>query len=170
MKIRYILPLVAALAACSGGSRQSAPDVARGLFVDAEGLRPAGTTLRIDFGREQAGVIASVTNILGTAPASQSTNAECGAGPVTAVRWAEGITLNFQEEAFHGWVTDNAAFRSPTGVTVGQSREDAAAAGASGFSQTSLGTEFSAGRIYGIMDESGETVDLLFAGVTCFFR
>ena len=82
------------------------PPVSRGeppLTPDAAGLQPAGTDLRIDFGRAQAGVIETVSRLLGDDPSDIGTIGECGAGPVTAAYWDDGLTLNFLDGDFRGW-------------------------------------------------------------------
>jgi hypothetical protein len=52
---------------------------------------------------------------------------------------------------------------------VGQSRAAVEAAGIGPFQDTSLGAEFEANGVFGLL-EDGQTVDLLWSGLTCFFR
>jgi hypothetical protein len=139
-----------------------------GLVLDAEGLHPAGSALRVDFGRAEAGTVAAVSKLLGAEPVETAANAECGAGPVKAVRWANGLTLNFQRGTFLGWVSEKgrgSAAATSSGLGPGTAR--AALQGAR-FEETSLGTEFEAGGVFGLV-EGGE-VRVIRAGVSCFFR
>ncbi|MDH3262867.1 MAG: hypothetical protein OEM24_02590 [Paracoccaceae bacterium] len=164
---RAALTLALLLGACAA-PMASTSAAAPGLVLDAEGLRPAGSALRVDFGRAEDGAIAAVSRLLGAGPVETAANAECGAGPVKAVRWANGLTLNFQRGAFLGWVSETGrgtAAAASTGLGPGTAR--AALQGAR-FEETSLGTEFEAGGVFGLV-EGGE-VRLIWAGVTCFFR
>jgi hypothetical protein len=145
-----------------------APIAPRGLYGDAEGLQPAATPLRIDFGRAEAGTVAAVTKLLGAGPVETVALEDCGAGPVTAVRWENGLTLNFKRGTFLGWVSQEArgaAVTTPAGLGPGSLR--AAVAGVP-ISQTSLGAEFEAGGVFGLLE--GDRVGPVWAGVTCFFR
>jgi hypothetical protein len=76
---------------------------AQGLTPDANGLQPGGTSLRIDFGRAQAGVVAAVSRLLGTPPASTVQREGCPGGGDTYVTWATGLTLAFRAGSFVGW-------------------------------------------------------------------
>ncbi len=160
--------LVLAVAGCTSVMTSQQPAV---LFADGEGLQPSGTSQRIDFGRAEQGVVVAVSRVIGSNPAEISTNAECGAGPVRQVRWANGLTLNFQRGTFLGWVSREgrgAVIASSTGIAPGASQETAAARPGTRFTQTSLGTEFSVGGTSGLVEE-GEVV-AIWAGLTCFFR
>jgi hypothetical protein len=150
------------LAACApAGTSGPRP----GLTLDAEGIQPAGTDLRIDFGRAQQGTIEAVTRLVGARPAEITANAECGAGPVTAARWDRGPTLTFQDGTFLGWVSDGSGPAATSGI--GPGSPGAALAGAT-FSDTSLGTEFETDGIFGLVE--GDRVVTLWSGLTCFFR
>ena len=155
------------LGACAAPAAETRAPAA-GLVLDAEGLRPAGSALRVDFGRAEAGTVAAVSRLLGAGPVETATIEECGAGPVKAVRWANGLSLNFQEGTFLGWVSGKGrGAAATTSSGLGPGTERAALQGAR-FEETSLGTEFEAGGVFGLI-EGGE-VRLIWAGVTCFFR
>lgn len=170
-------------AAPSAAPQPSGPSpVATGgaaIALDAGGLlivmKDTGSSRMIDFGLPQAQVVDIVSNVAG-APAPESTNTECGAGPVQFVAWPDGLTLLFQERRFVGWSLDkDAAGRQSTmsGVGVGSTRSDLLAA-YSGVqvSETSLGQEFSAGGLYGVLDGPGEAgkIEVMWAGTSCVFR
>jgi hypothetical protein len=156
--------LLGACAAPVAAPRAPAP----GLVLDPEGLHPAGSALRVDFGRAEAGAVAAVSRLLGTGPVETTAMQECGAGPVKAVSWANGLTLNFQNGTFLGWVSQQGrGAPSATASGLGPGTARAALQGAR-FEETSLGTEFAAGGVFGLV-EGGE-VRLIWSGVTCFFR
>lgn len=140
---------------------------ARGFSLDGGGVQPAGTPLRIDFGRAQAGVIDAVTRLAGVPPEAVIVQPECGAGPVTAAEWANGVTLNFLDGDFLGWTVSEPGVPVAGGLAVGQPR---AALTAAQVQDTTLGLEFRQGDIFGILDEGGTEVRMLWSGLTCFFR
>ena len=159
------------LAACAVPGGVAVNRDAPALRLAADGLRPDGTELRIDFGRAKSGVIPAVTRLIGKPPSDDVTNAECGAGPVNTVSW-DGLHLNFMNGDFLGWVADDPAFATTSGLRVGASRAALAAAGIAGFEETTLGTEFDQGGVSGLIRSEGPDapVTALWAGLTCFFR
>jgi hypothetical protein len=104
------------------------------------------------------------------------TNAECGAGPMQIGRWPNGLTLLFQEGRFVGWMVQGDAangIRSRRGIGTGATRGQLAA-GYPGVTidESTLGTEFDADGIGGLLDGDAEDarVTSLWAGTTCHFR
>ncbi len=166
LSLRSACTLLAALAlaACVGTTRT--PDVPV-FTLDGEGIAPSVSGLRIDFGRAQVGVIDTVSRLLDERPVAVTTNAECGAGPVTAALWEDGLTLNFLDGNFAGWTNSDPTLPVAGGFAAGQARLDMPQVS---FQVTTLGTEFNRGQIFGLLDETETQVDLLWAGVTCFFR
>lgn len=161
--------LAAALAACTpAATTTTAP--ARGIVLDGGGLHPAGSELRIDFGRAEAGTVAAVARLAGARPVATTISTDCGAGPVRAVRFGNGLELNFQRGAFRGWVASAArgAPATAAGIAPGTPRAAVEALPGVTVRQTSLGAEFETGGVFGLFDEA--EVGLLWAGVTCFFR
>lgn len=77
--------LLTLLAGCALPEGRVASSRWAALAPDAGGLQPAGTELRIDFGRTKAGVVEAVTRLLGASPVSETINRECAAGPVNTV-------------------------------------------------------------------------------------
>jgi len=159
-----LLAASALLAACVTTPREPEPPP---LSLDQRGIQPTVSQLRIDFGRAQVGVVDTVTRLLGEGPAQVTTNADCGAGPVTAASWSDGLTLNFQDETFVGWVNTDPDLPAGGGIRPGQSRLDLPQVS---FSVTSLGTEFSRSEVYGLLTDDDEAVRIVWAGTTCFFR
>ena len=78
--MRRALALALVLGACAPVA--GAPS-ANGIVLDAEGLSPAGSVLRVDFGRQREGAVVAVSHLVGAGPASASA---CGEG-VEEVRW-----------------------------------------------------------------------------------
>jgi len=175
---RWILASGAALAvsACTDGMPSVMPipkDTAPlDLQLTSDGLRVPSTDQRIDFGRAEAGVVAAVAKQLNEQPTSSATNAECGAGPVTTVSFAKGIHLLFQNGDFRGWGATSPVFVTATGLSAGKTRAQLEATGVTGFQQTTIGTEFEVSGVFGLLELPTKTarVDLLWAGVSCFFR
>ncbi|OAN75174.1 hypothetical protein A8B78_16580 [Jannaschia sp. EhC01] len=98
------LPLL--LTACVS---TGAPPVAQGPVVpirfDSGGIEAVGTGQRIDFGRDRAGVIETMTRLQGRAP----TELPCDAAANSAYRWQGGPLLVFRNGAFAGWSTPDPA-------------------------------------------------------------
>jgi len=132
------------------------------------GLNVSGSGgLEIGFGRAMPGVVEAVARVTDTRPGDPQTNRECGVGPVTAVRFANGLTLNFMDGAFEGWVaTAPGSGATQSGLVVGASR---ATLGNAPLQTTTLGQEFQTDGVYGLIDDT-DTVGALWAGATCFFR
>ncbi|MEP0873649.1 hypothetical protein NDA01_28325 [Trichocoleus desertorum AS-A10] len=150
------------------------------LALDSQGLRvvnkSTGATRAIAFGTKEADVVSILTNLRGK-PRNQGVNQECGAGPLGFARWADGLSLQFNKGRFAGWSVDG---RSPganklttiNGVGTGSTRTQLNKAYTVKVSQSSLGTEFSAGSLGGLLSGSKPTdrVTSLWSGTTCFFR
>lgn len=67
--------------------------------LDARGIEVVGTGQRIDFGRDRAGVIQTMTRLRGGAPEQTP----CVDAARTAFVWANDVTLVFRNDAFVGW-------------------------------------------------------------------
>jgi hypothetical protein len=100
--VRGAAPAIAALLALCACAPSSAPDrsAATGLEPDALGLQPNGTTLRIDFGRAEAGAVPVAARLLGEDPVYLGPVAGCA---LTAARWDDGLTMWFDRGSFVGW-------------------------------------------------------------------
>ena len=151
-----------------------------GIALDGEGLRlvvePSGSTRLLAFGAGRAEVT-SVLETAGHPVTDEGTNAECGAGPLTFASVGDGLSLLFQDEAFVGWSTDSrtgggAGLTTMAGVGVGSPRADLEATYAAEVRETTLGTEFFAGGLGGILSGPGPDADVtnLWAGTPCAFR
>lgn len=143
--------------------------------LDSEGLRlvsPTGSTLLIAFGQPAKAANEALTAARG-APAQQGLNSECGAGPLVYVNWADGLTAYFQNDAFAGWAVNAAGPTTMSGVGIGSTRAEMedVYAGVT-VSETTLGQEFAAGQLYGILDGPGPQAKItaMWSGVSCNFR
>lgn len=150
----------------------TAPMVSRdtpSIELTETGLGPAGSPLQIDFGRAQQGVLDAVTALQGEGPRDAGVNGECGAGPVFAANWDNGLTLNFQNDRFLGWVVQ-APFKAgyPAGATpLGTAEADLAGIT---LEDTTLGKEFFGGGMWHLVEEDRAQVTTVWSGLTCFFR
>lgn len=161
----------------SNNAEASQPVTDPQLTVDGEGLRwfvrPSGSARPIPFGTSQNEVLASLVSARG--PADQGTNQDCGAGPVQYATWPDGLSLVFQDDRFVGWGLDRRAanaIATAAGIGPGSTRVALDAAYSATVSQTSLGTEFSAGDLHGVLDgrSAGAKITDMWAGVSCVAR
>lgn len=133
----------------------------------------AGAPERLAFGAPREQVLARMGAVFGE-PTRQGTMEECPSGPLFQVSYGAGLQLSFQDSAFVGWFAEEgSALRTAAGIgpgsTLGQLR---AAYPATKVEETSLGQEFDAGELYGIVTDTTEAgqVQVLFAGTSCIFR
>ena len=147
------------------------PDVA----VEGEGLRfITGTSVRsLPFGIRREALLAVLE--ASRSPADSGTLSECGAGPLDYAAWADGLTLYFQDGRFAGWALDGraeGAHATATGIGPGSTRPALDAAYNPKVEQSTLGTEFRAGDLSGLLDGQGPNARVtdLWAGVSCAFR
>jgi hypothetical protein len=148
------------------------------LAVDSEGLRwflpPNGSARPLAFGMPEAEVLASLERVRG--PAAKGVNQDCGAGPVQYATWSDGLSLVFQNGRFAGWGLDRRAsgvLATANGVGPGATRSLLEGSfGSVTFQHTSLGSEFAAGDIFGLLDGAGPEARItdMWAGVSCVAR
>ena len=147
------------------------------LAVEAEGLRlfvgPGGSARALPFGTAREQLLAPLESYRG--PADGGTNSECGAGPLDYAVWADGITLYFQKGRFAGWALDEraeGAHSTASGIGPGSTRAELDAAYDAKVSESSLGTEFAAGGLSGVLNGTGSKAKItnMWAGVSCVFR
>lgn len=146
------------------------------LAIDGEGLRlfdrDSGSARPIAFGTMRAATMAALAF---RGPAETGTQGECGAGALEFAAWKDGLKLYFQRDRFVGWAVDargKGVISTAAGIGVGSSRADLAGAYAATFSTTSLGSEFAAGGLFGLLDGPGDGAHIsdLWAGTSCNFR
>ena len=101
--------------------------------------------------RAQVGVIDTVSRLLREGPVEITTVEECGAGPMTIARWDGGLSLNFIDEDFRGWVSSDPTLPVDGGFIPGQARTEMPQVS---FQVTTLGNEFNIGPVSGLLDET----------------
>ncbi len=158
------------------------------LVVEAGGLRVVnpitGSARPLPFGMTRSSLLEALADIRGKAD-EQGVNEECGAGPLGFAGWHDGLTLQFSDDHFAGWTvgtpmdTESWAMddrpTTMTGIRYQSTWADVQAPYAvSSVDETTLGWEFTVGDdLFGLLgDAPSDTarVDLLWSGVTCFFR
>lgn len=164
-------------------SSPPSPSTAATLALSGAGLdvvEPgSGATRHLAFGLDMDRVIDTLVRVRGR-PQERFDNPECGAGPLQSALWADGLGVQFQDGRFVGWGMsarggDTAPQSGPTtveGLGLGSTRAELEAAYATQVFGSTLGTEFSAGGLHGLLESprSDAKVMSLWAGTTCIFR
>ena len=154
-----------------------APSESAKLALDAEGLRlvdpMSGRTTPLAFGMDESQILALLERTRGAV--ARGTNGECGAGPLGTANWADGLSLLMKKGRFVGWAVDQrsaGALSTMAGIGAGTSRKDLNDAYSAAFTKTTLGTEFQAGAIGGLLNgpRPDAKITNLWAGTTCLFR
>ncbi len=141
-----------------------------GLTIGEPGLHPRDAYL---FGMTREDIVAIVTEYRGP-PTDQSSNGECGAGPMEFTSFGP-LTLNFLDGEWAGWSMSQSAGDPPLasefGTAIGAGRGEINADDLT-VEETSLGTEFDSGGIYGLFSGTGPNAEVteLWAGAACNFR
>jgi hypothetical protein len=178
-------PAIAPPAAASSGPAPAAsvappPPVAAQagapvLAVDGEGLRlvdPAsGATRAIAFGTPEAEVEAVLAAALGRPPDERGETSECGSRRFA--RWNGAISAWFGDAGFSGWsLPEGSTLSTMAGLRLGSARKELASAYSADVMESSLGTEFVAGTMGGVLasDAPDAVVTHLWAGDTCIAR
>lgn len=154
------------------------PAATPAVALDQEGLRlvsESGSTRLVKFGVPTADAVAALSSALGN-PADRSTNTECGAGPTEFVSWSNDLDALFLDGKFAGWSAGRDSGGKATtmdGIGVGSTRQQLTASFADlHVEESTLGIEFSAGDISGILDKDGPAgkVEVIWGGTSCVFR
>lgn len=150
------------------------------LALDSKGLQvvnsSTGSTRTLAFGMKENEVVTILKNLRGK-PRNSGVNKECGAGALGFASWADGLTLQFNKGRFAGWSVDGSSkgankLTTISGIGTGSTRTQLNKAYTVKVSRSSLGTEFSAGSLGGLLsgNKSTDRVTTLWSGTTCFFR
>jgi hypothetical protein len=136
-------------------------------------LLPGGAERAIPFGAGEAMVIETLERVRG--PAEQGTNEDCPTGAVQYASWSDGLSLLFGDDRFVGWSLDDRAsgqVETPAGIGPGDTRAQLNSAHAPEVRQSTLGTEFSAGEVHGVLDgpSTGARITAMWAGASCVAR
>ena len=148
---------------------EPAPAPAKPPVLEGEGLRIG--TEKLAFGTAKAATIAALTRALGRPPGEQGINEECGGGALEYASWPGEITLYFESGGFAGW-DERGKLRTAGGIGLGSSRALVASLPGLEVEESTLGTEFTAGGLGGILDSDSPTAKVtnLWGGTTCVFR
>ncbi|MEJ7808474.1 MAG: hypothetical protein WKG03_21445 [Telluria sp.] len=145
------------------------------LVLDAEGLRlfnaVSGASRLIPFGTTRLDALRAIGAAQKTPPRSEGTNRDCNARYTT---WSNGLTVWFAKDRLVGWSATESvtALGTAAGVKVGSSRKALESAHAANIRGSTLGVEFGAGGLGGLLDsdKTDAAVTALWAGVTCIAR
>ncbi len=161
------------------GVEVAVPDQATALALTGEGLllveEETGSTTLLPFGTEMDIVQTAVVELFGN-PETVSDNADCPGDPFIIAAWADGLMLNADGDTFVGWSVRPEAgsdsFTTLAGVGVGSSREDLEAAYTIEVFESTLGTEFTAGQLAGLLSDATPEAEItdFWAGTVCIFR
>lgn len=175
-------------AAATGNTASAHPPV---ISLDGEGLRlvdpKSGATRPLAFGVGSAQLKQVAETLKG--PAKTGRNEECGAGPLAYLSWDDGLTLYSLDGLFAGWALDERGAAAATaeapgkrepksrlttisGIGIGSTRAQLLDVYDAKIEQTTLGTEFNAAGLSGILDGTGAKAKVtnLWSGVNCVFR
>lgn len=160
----------------------AASNAAVKLALSGEGLdlvSERGSVRHLVFGMPGDTVIDAVSRTYGGIAPQRGRNEECGAGPLDMATWQDGLTVMTQHGRFVGWSvslgTANADNHGPAtmaGIGLGSTRRELEAAYTAEIRKTTLGEEFAAGDLFGVLDGSGPSarITALWGGTSCNFR
>ena len=145
------------------------------ISIEGEGLRlfviATGAARPLPFGTDSASVFTAIQRGTRAEPVESGDGGDC---PGSFARWSNGLTLRFDDGKFVGWSLrdgDNSV-TTPTGIGIGSTRANVDSAVVIAVRGTSLGTEFTAGELAGLLDGTAPTSKVihLSAGETCVAR
>ena len=165
----------AADTAASDAVRTAPAAKAVALALDGEGLRlvetASGSTRPLAFGEEAALVTATLERVLGAPPTETGRVEDCAQEYAT---WSPGFSVWFLDGTFVGWGLrdDGQPLTTMAGIGIGSSRAELESAYVIDVYESSLGVEFNAGALAGLMDGegAGSLISHLWAGNTCIAR
>ena len=160
--------------AASAPAPPSAADPALApLVLEGHGLRISGTApgTELPFDSPKEAAIEAVTKALGRPPGEIGTNDECGGGGLEFAAWEGEITVWFENDRFVGW-DSKGKLKTPGGIGIGSNRADLAPLRGMEVEESTLGTEFRAGGLSGILASKAPDARVihLWGGSTCVFR
>lgn len=143
------------------------------LVLEGHGLRISGVApgTELSFDTPKAATIEAVTKALGGPPGERGVNEECGGGGLEFAAWKDEITIWFEEDRFVGW-DSKGRLKTPGGIGIGSGRADLAPLRGVEVEESTLGTEFRAGGLSGILASKAPDAKVihLWGGSTCVFR
>ena len=152
------------------------------LALSGEGLEfvtERGSVRHLVFGTPAAQAINAASRAYGGVAPQRGRNEECGAGPLDMATWQDGLTVMSQDGRFVGWSVSrgaadggNIGVATMAGIGIGSTRRELEAVYAADIRETTLGQEFAAGDVFGVLDGTGPSarITALWAGTSCNFR
>jgi hypothetical protein len=146
------------------------------LALDGEGLRifitATGASRPIPFGIAKADALRMIESVQGAPHQKHGENIDCGA---TNAVWPDVLTVWFARDKFVGWSVAAAGspLSTPGGLMLGTTRTELEnGASVARIAKSSLGEEFTAGDVAGLLDSAAADarVSNLWAGATCIAR
>jgi hypothetical protein len=151
-----------------------APAAAPAIVLEGAGLRIPGEspprTLALEM--PEAETIEALTGALGRPPSELGENEECGGGGgMKFAKWKDDLTAWFMDGRFAGWDSEG-KLKTIEGVGIGSSRADVAILPGFEVEESTLGIEFRAGGLSGILASKAADAKVthLWGGATCVFR
>lgn len=164
----------------AGGSQALAPVAPEAaadwlVALDGEGLRifnsNTGASRLIAFGGDAKQSMDSLGRVLGEPPPVSVENEECR---IDLARWSDGLTVWSSQSRFTGWsiTPGSSTISTASGVKIGSTRVELESAYNAQIRESSLGTEFVAGGLAGLLDSARPDAKIshLWAGETCIAR
>ncbi len=152
------------------------------LALSAEGLElvdpTTGVARHVLFGSDLAPLITVLNRVQRAAP-ERAHNDECGPGPLEFAIWPGGLNVLSQQGKFVGWSVNHGEQGRPkptlatlSGIGIGSTRSELEAAYTAQVTETTLGTEFAAGELYGVLGSAkpDARITAMWAGASCVFR
>ena len=159
-----------------GDTRQASTGMLLGLAPDGLQLVEAssGKTYPIPFGTPEKDAVDRVQKARGDV-VDEGQNDECGAGMVGYANFNGNVSMLFQDGKFAGWSINEGGDTKVTtmaGVGLGSTRQALDKAYTVTVEESSIGTEFAAGDLSGLLSGKGPDARItdLWAGVTCIAR
>lgn len=162
-----------AAAPASAGAPAPAPAARSPLVLEGAGLGiPDASPPRIvSFNTPKAATIDAVAKALGRPASEQGENGECPGAAMEFATWKDEITLWFEDGRFVGW-DNKGKLKTTGGIGLGSSRAHVAQLAGMEVEESTLGTEFRAGGLSGILASKAADAKVthLWGGATCVFR
>ncbi|WP_343519940.1 hypothetical protein [Sphingomonas sp.] len=132
-----------------------------------------GRARELRFGVDRTTAERAVQAALG-GRAERGTSRECGEGPMDFARMPGGLLILFQDDRFVGWFLDrgDATLTTASGIGIGSTRKELTGAYDAEISESSLGEEFTAGDLSGLLSGTEPTakVTAIWSGQVCNLR
>jgi hypothetical protein len=160
-------------ASASASAPAPAPAAAAPVILEGAGLRIPGASppRTLAFDLSEAETVDALTKALGRPPTERGENEECGGGSMKFAEWKGELTAWFLDGRFAGW-DNKGALRTLEGIGIGSSRAQVATLPGFEVEESTLGTEFRAGGLSGVLASKApdSKVTHIWGGATCVFR